>query len=181
MCASPFASSLTRPRLSRASIILPIFVMFLLSEPAGAQSCYRFSDAHGDTQATVTATFPIASIPASFVPPGQGEIDFTAAFSSAQGLDGTRVSYSPTHVATIIHRGTSHTFNTFVVTIGDMRRGTTTRVQRLELSSDGPGEHVLDFHPAERGRVIQSVSGRIHGDTASLLDMGATIPRARST
>ena len=117
MCASPFAPSVIRSRLSRASIILPIFVICLVSEPARAQSCYQFSNAHGDTPATVTATFPITSIPASFVPPGQGDIDFTAAFSSAQGLDGTRVSYSPTHVATIIDRGTSHTFNTFIVTI----------------------------------------------------------------
>ena len=128
MLAWPFAPSVNRSRLSRLSIMLPIFFAFLaVSEPARAQTCYQFSDARGDTPATVTATFPIASIPASFVPPGQGNVDFTAVFSSAPGLDGTRVSYSPTHVATIIKSGTSHTFNTFIVTIA--REGNARRLQ----------------------------------------------------
>jgi hypothetical protein len=127
MRASPVAPSVTRSRLSRASIILPIFVICLVSEPARAQGCYQFSNAHGDTPATVTARFPISSIPASFVPPGQGAIDYTAAFSSDRSLDGTRVGYSPTHVATIIAGGTSHTFNTFIVTIS--RDGTAHRLE----------------------------------------------------
>jgi hypothetical protein len=129
MRAPSFAPSVTRLRLSRASIVLPILIICFVSEPARAQSCYQFSNAHGGTPATVTATFPISSIPASFVPPGQGDIDYTAAFSSHQGLDGTRASYSPTHVATIIDRGTAHTFNTFIVTI--WRSGA---AQRLEFS-----------------------------------------------
>ena len=73
---------------------------------------------------------PLTTIPASIVRPAQGDIDYTAAFSSAPGLQNTRVSYSPTHIATIIERGISHTFNMFTVTI--MREGT-----RLRLQFDG--------------------------------------------
>jgi hypothetical protein len=37
-------------------------------QPAIAQVCYQFSNAQGDKPAAVTATFPIAAIPASLVP-----------------------------------------------------------------------------------------------------------------
>jgi hypothetical protein len=107
--------------------ILAIPVVFVVSEPAGAQTCYQFSNSQGATPATVMATFPLASIPVSFVPAGQGNVDFIAAFSSAPDLENTRTSYSPTHIATIIERGTSHTFNTFIVTIA--REGTSRRLQ----------------------------------------------------
>jgi hypothetical protein len=124
-------ASASRFRLSRHAIVLPILAALLaVSELATAQTCYQVSNAQGDTPATVTATFPIASIPDSFVPPEQGNIDFTAAFSAAPGLDRTRVRYSPTHVATIVEGGTSHTFNTFntfIVTIA--RDGTSRRLQ----------------------------------------------------
>jgi hypothetical protein len=106
---------------------LALLVVFLVSEPAGAQTCYQFSDAHGDTPATVMATFPLSSIPDSFLPTGQGNVDFTAGFSSAPALEHTRVSYSPTNVATIVERGRSHTFNTFTVTVA--REGTSRRLQ----------------------------------------------------
>ena len=127
MRAWPLAQRVGRSRLSRPLVILAIPVVFAASEPAGAQTCYQFSDAHGDTLATVTATFPLSSMPASFVPAGRSAVDFMAAFSSAPALENTRVSYSPTHVATIIERGTLHTFNTFTVTIA--REGTSRRLQ----------------------------------------------------
>jgi hypothetical protein len=127
MLAWPVAQRVVRSRLRRPLLILAIPVVFIVSEPAGAQTCYQFSDAHGDTPATVTATFPLASIPASFVPAGQGTVDFIAVFSSAPDLENTRTSYSPTHIATIIERGTSHTFNTFIVTIA--REGALRRLQ----------------------------------------------------
>ena len=63
----------------------------------------------------------------SFVPAGSPDVEFTAAFSSAPGLENTRVSYSPTHIATVVEGSTSHTFNTFVVTIA--REGTSRRLQ----------------------------------------------------
>jgi hypothetical protein len=127
MLAWPLAQRVGRSRLSRPLLILAIPVVFIASEPAGAQTCYKFSNAHGDIPATVIATFPLAAIPASSVPAGQGNVDFTAAFSSAAVLENTRASYSPTHIATIIAGGTSHTFNTFIVTIA--REGTTRRLQ----------------------------------------------------
>ena len=107
--------------------ILPAVVLASLAmcQPAAGQTCYQFSNAQGDKPATVTATFPITAIPASFVPSGQIGIEYTAAFSSYPGGNGTRVGYSPMHVATIIDGSTSHTFNTFVVTIshyGSARR-----------------------------------------------------------
>ena len=108
--------------------ILPAVVLASLAvcQPAAAQICYQFSNAQGDKPATVTATFPIAAIPASMVPAGPS-IEFTAAFSSYPGLNGTRASYSPLHVATLIDGSTSHTFNTFIVTI--LRNGSARRLQ----------------------------------------------------
>jgi hypothetical protein len=127
MLARPLAQCVSWSRIARRVLIMPISVAFLASEPAGAQTCYQFSNAHGDTAATVIATFPIASIPASFVPAGSPDVEFTAAFSSAPGLENARVSYSPTHIATVVEGSTSHTFNTFVVTIA--REGTSRRLQ----------------------------------------------------
>lgn len=126
MLVRPIARWVNRSRVERLSILLTCLVL-VVSERAGAQSCYQFSNAHDGAPATVTATFPLTTIPASLVPPGQGDVDYTAAFSSAPGLQSTRVSYSPTHIATIIERGQSHTFNMFTVTI--RREGTLRRLQ----------------------------------------------------
>jgi hypothetical protein len=111
----------------RRPIFPAVLVALLMArQSAIAQVCYQFSNAQSDKPATVTATFPIASIPASLVPAGPN-IEFTAAFSSYAGLDGTRASYSPLHVATLIDGATSHTFNTFIVTI--LRNGSARRLQ----------------------------------------------------
>jgi len=40
-------------------LILAMLAVLVVSEPAGAQTCYQFSNAHGDTPATVIATFPL--------------------------------------------------------------------------------------------------------------------------
>ncbi len=98
------ARSITRclNRSLAGRLLLPISLVVLVSERAGAQSCYQFSNAHGGTPATVIATFPLTTIPASIVRPGQGDVDYTAAFSSAPGLQNTQMSYSATHIATII-------------------------------------------------------------------------------
>ena len=117
--------------MSPASVrrpVLPVVMVALLTarQPAIAQVCYQFSNAQSDKPATVTATFPIAAVPASLVPAGPS-IEFTAAFSSYPGLNGTRASYSPLHVATLIDGSTSHTFNTFIVTI--LRNGSARRLQ----------------------------------------------------
>ena len=127
MLACALARRVGRSRLRQPLLILSIPVVLLGSEPAGAQTCYQFSNAHGDAPATVIATFPLTSIPASFVPAGQGNVEFMAAFSSAPVLENARVRHSPAHIATIIEGGTSHTFNTFIVTIS--RDGTSRRLQ----------------------------------------------------
>ena len=127
MLAWPLAQRVGRSRLRRPLLILAMPAVLVVSEPAGAQTCYQFSNAHGDTPATMIATFPLTSIPPSLVPAGQSNVEFTVAFSSAPALENTRTSYSPTHIATIIERGTSHTFNTFIVTIS--RDGTSRRLQ----------------------------------------------------
>jgi hypothetical protein len=115
------------PRNVRWPIVPAVLVALLAArQPAIAQACYQFSNAQGDKPATVTATFPIAAIPASLVPAGPS-IEFTAAFSSYPGLDGTRASYSPLHVATLVDGSTSRTFNTFIVTIA--RNGSARRLQ----------------------------------------------------
>jgi hypothetical protein len=149
------ASRVSRP-------ILPAVVVASLTvwQPAIAQVCYQFSNAQRDKPATVTATFPIAAVPATFLQ--SGPIEFTAAFSSYPGLDGSRANYSPVHVATIIDGATSHTFNTFIATI--WRIGSSRRLQ-----FDG-----TDYPPANPPRTFSVFIEQAAGVSANPLPDGLT-------
>jgi hypothetical protein len=112
-------------------------------------------------------------------------VEFTAAFSSAPGLENTRVSYSPTHIATVVEGTTSHAFNTFIVTIA--REGTSRRLQ-FDGTNYPPADPENTFSVFIRQAAdmsFQSVPVWIHGDTASLGVGRSPVefdgPRARQT